>query len=304
LRAFAGLAVLAAACGSAAFEGTRTVRSGITLAAAFAPNGTTLCTGGELGDLILWDLKTATPRWRAQAGDDDIGEIAWPPSGNCIAVLGRELTLHDARDGSVLLRRDAAWPHGLAISPDGRRLAFQWGLGVVAVIGLPRGEPVATFDGLGVLINSLAFANDGGALFAGTSDGRVFRLRPCDGAVDLLCRCAHGRACAALGVCGGELLTFAACGNAQLGDRVLELTGYLCAAATARSGEAFAAGGCSGEVVVWTDRGARRYTLAVGAPVAALALHPDERTLAVATFDGALRLWRAGAAPRALRAVD
>ena len=72
---------------------TLTVPGGVTFAAAFAPNGTTLCTGGELGDVILWDLKTATARWRVQQSDHWIGEIAWPPAGDRVAVLGRELTI-------------------------------------------------------------------------------------------------------------------------------------------------------------------------------------------------------------------
>jgi len=100
---------------------THTVPGGVTFAAAFAPNGTALCTGGELGDVILWDLKTAGPRWRAQQSDHWIGEIAWPPAGDRVAVLGRELTVHDAADGRELLRREAYGPHGLAFSPDGRR---------------------------------------------------------------------------------------------------------------------------------------------------------------------------------------
>src|SRR5262245_33799802 len=160
---------------------TLTVPGGVTHAAAFAPNGTALCTGGELGVVILWDLKTATARWRVQQSDHWIGEITWPPAGDRVAVLGRELTVHDPADGRELLRRAAYGPHGLAFAPDGRRLAFQRSSGAVTVIATPGGETVTDFDALAYPINGLAFAADGEVLFAGDNVGRVFSLTLRDG---------------------------------------------------------------------------------------------------------------------------
>jgi len=282
---------------------THTVPGGVTFAAAFAPNGTALCTGGELGDVILWDLKTGAPRWRAQQSDHCIGEIAWPPAGDRIAVLGRELTVHDATDGRELLRCSAYGPHGLAFSPDGRRLAFQRSSGAVSVIGVAGGDAAVAFDPLAYPLNGLAFAADGETLFAGDSAGRVFSLTLRDReAAELY---THGLgsgndACQAVALCGGHLLSFGAHGDIRFGDRAFRLDGALYVAAAAPGGEGFAAGGNTGKVTVWSERGARERTLDVGAQIAALAFHPDGSTLAIATYDGALQLWRDGAAQRAL----
>src|SRR5262249_14778521 len=169
------------------------------------------------------NVKTATARWWAQAGDAAIGEIGWPPSGDRIAAVGRDLPGPDVRDGSVVLRRAAGGPRGLAVSAGGGRPAVPSRAGGGALIGLAPGEPVATFDDLGMPINSLAFANDGGAVFAGGNRGRVFRLSLHDGAVAPLRRCAQGRDCAALAICGGKLLTFGAGGHVEVGDREFDL---------------------------------------------------------------------------------
>src|SRR5215510_13332197 len=81
---------------------TLTVPGGYTSAAAFAPNGATLCTGGEVGDVVLWDVKTGAQRWRVRPSDEWIREVAWPPAGDFVAVLGSCLTLHGAADGREL----------------------------------------------------------------------------------------------------------------------------------------------------------------------------------------------------------
>src|SRR5262245_12019895 len=81
---------------------TLTVPGGYTSAAAFAPNGATLCTGGEVGDVVLWDVKTGAQRWRVRPSEEWIGEVAWPPAGDFVAVLGSCLTLHGAADGREL----------------------------------------------------------------------------------------------------------------------------------------------------------------------------------------------------------
>src|SRR5262245_11373846 len=140
--------------------------AGVVSAAAFAPSGGLLCSGGEAGDVIVWDVRTGTQRWRAQVSDRRIAAVAWPLAGDRVAVLGRDLTVHDVRDGRELMRTEA-WADAspamnnagaLAYSPDGQQLAFQrsrsQGGGVrgaarataVRVVGLPAGNVVADID--------------------------------------------------------------------------------------------------------------------------------------------------------------
>ena len=94
---------------------TYTATDGVTMAAAFAPDGGALALGSELGELRLLELPARRERWVAAPSDHWIGTIAFAPDGRRIACLGRDLTLHDTADGRELGRWAGTgtlrWPH-------------------------------------------------------------------------------------------------------------------------------------------------------------------------------------------------
>ena len=98
-------------------------------AAAFAPDGSSLATGDELGDLRMLDLPAGTVRWQVAAGERWIGAIVYSPGGDRIACLGSDLTVHDAMTGRELRRHEGV--RSLRVAADGALL-------VVDRDGMPR----------------------------------------------------------------------------------------------------------------------------------------------------------------------
>jgi WD40 repeat protein len=108
---------------------------GAIFSLAFSPDGKSLASGSfKDGTLIVWDVATSRPRFVAADHDIGVWAVAWSRDGAVLASgegsNGRDnreaaVRLFDGRTGKPL-RQFAAHlhnVHGLAFSPDGRRLA-------------------------------------------------------------------------------------------------------------------------------------------------------------------------------------
>lgn len=290
---------------------TFTQGGGVSMAAAFSPDGALLATGGMLGDVILWDLRTQQRHWQQRPGDHWIGTIAFSPDGRRVAVKGRNLTLHDTGNGKEVLRRDDTGPHGFCWRDDGRRIAFAH-RGGFEVLDPDDGRVVEPLRPFEYPLPALLFARDGESVYAGDNIGRVWRQACGTTAAPELCfqhrsaRAGDFHPCQALGRAGDGFVSFGWQGEIRRGEQSFTLPGPVFAAATSRDGDSFAAGGRDGLVHWWSESGAKRRELHLPAAIAALALHPDGSALFVATYEGDNRLYRAGAeaAPVALPGHD
>lgn len=297
---FAAALLLVSVSAQAPREVVRLVRThaievpgGATMAAGFSPDGARLASGGTLGDLILWEVRSGKQLWRQWPSDHWIGEVAFAPDGRHIAAMGRHLTVHDPRTGKERWRREDTGPHGLAWSPDGARLAVALGA-KVEVCDSERGTGIASFP---VAASAVAFSKDGRSLFAGGNAGTVHRVQVADGKIEVLQQADAGPTesawCQKIDATGPDLLVAGWRGDVRRGEQWLTHPETAYAMAVAPGAEAFAVGG-EKTLSWWTRGGDERLQLPVPGGCMALAFHPDGRTLLVSTGRGDNALYRDG----------
>jgi WD40 repeat protein/predicted Ser/Thr protein kinase len=97
------------------------------MAAAFAPDGGTLATGGADERLVLWDVRRRTNLWIERSDFIAVTSLAFTPDGRCLFTSSYDQNLRSWRVEDPTQSR--AWPghsagvNRLAIAPDGRSLA-------------------------------------------------------------------------------------------------------------------------------------------------------------------------------------
>ena len=89
--------------------------------------GTSLATGGDYGDAVVWDSFTGQRLLQLHGHTENPIYFAFSPDGTRIATAGNDMTarIWDASDGQELLALTAHTDivQGLAFSPDGLTLA-------------------------------------------------------------------------------------------------------------------------------------------------------------------------------------
>ncbi|MEM7205147.1 MAG: hypothetical protein AAF628_33140 [Planctomycetota bacterium] len=290
------------------------VPGGVARAAAFAPDGETLVTGGERGDVILWQRDTQEVRWQRQAATDRaVAELTFDPSGTMIAGMCGDLVVWDAQTGAELHRRVAGGTAGVAWSAGGTRLAYHSGDGVVNVLdarsaaGADRWGLTESFPGdARGLVNTLAFAEDGETLYAGDGRGRIWSLDLAQGAAGTPTAPDRDRGTLVhLQWLDDGLLQARSGGEIDAAAHALHHDGaiFACAAQPTVDGSpsVIAAGGSKGRLSLWRGRADAPQRLQLKADVAALAFAPGGDELLVGLYDGSLHLLRDGelAAPLA-----
>lgn len=299
--AFAALAsgVLAQAPTKVRVERIATLElgGGVTCAAAFAPDGRSVVTASERGDLMRIDLPARTVRWKVTPSDHFIETLAFAPDGRTLACMGRHLTLHDVADGKEIEKWPHAGPRGFAWRADGSRYAFAQRGGVLVVDAKSREQARVGFE---YPVNGLAYAADG-TLFVGDNIGRTWRLADGASAPTLLRdrrKKENGTVSSLAVACGGaDLFDLASDGTLFRGDQAVALEGKPYWLAVATDGQSFAVGGGSKTARWWRQGGTESVAIDASANVSALAFAPDARTLLIATADGKQALHRDGEVP-------
>jgi WD40 repeat protein len=187
--------------------------------------------GGDRGTVLAWDVERRQDAWRAMP----------PPERRAPKTEERI--------------------HGLAIAPDGRRLAVVNDHGVFRSLDARDGRVAASFEGRGSLL-AVAYSPDGEIVAAGDEEGRIHLL---DAATARSIRVILGDDC------------------------------DLKALAFSPDGRTLAAAGLGRVVRLWDASTGEELLSLTGheAQINSMAFSPDGETLASADHSGIVRFWRA-----------
>ncbi|MCD4685406.1 MAG: WD40 repeat domain-containing protein, partial [Anaerolineae bacterium] len=256
-------------------------RGALTLV-KFSPDGAHLATATAYGNIRVWTAAGAlTHVFEEPRGE--IHTLAWSPDGALLACGGQDGMVYVWQIATgrrwLALRLPALEPdisplgapvHGVAFSPDGQHLAAGSRDGFVRVWDAATGAPVRILKEKGRWITDIAYSPDGKTLAASRVDGSAW----------------------VWDAANGEDL-FVMDGHAGTVDRVLYNP------RVGANGPVIASCGGDGEVVLWAA-GSGDYLGALSGHlngVVTAAFKQDGSQLAVAAWDGALRIWDVSGAP-------
>ncbi len=150
---------------------------GTTFSMAFDPTGCILASGGEQGEILLWDWKKRKILRRYKKEQNWIGILRFSPDGKQLALMASGLRVLDPDSGRDLFSHTGGGLHGLAYDTKGKRLAYAAGNGTVTVLDTQTWKPLRSFQAHSRLpVRSLCFGPKDAVVFAGTDRGHIWRL--------------------------------------------------------------------------------------------------------------------------------
>jgi len=275
-------------------------------ALAYTPDGSALATAADDHTIQLWDPRDGTPRGALAGHTSLVSSLAVSPDGRTLASGGfdRTVRLWDLPSGRprAVLRGHTDRVRGVAFSPDGRTLASASSDDTLRLWDSAGGREPRVLRGHTDGLHALAFHPGGRYLVSAGNDAtlRVWDLAGARGPLTL--PGSHANKALAFSRDGSLLASGDAGGYVSVRDtgtwsRVGRMKGSDAEVfGLAFSGRSLAAGCGDAKVRLW-DPFTGQLTLTLdGHPrrVNAVAFSPDGSTLASASHDGAVRLWRAG----------
>jgi dipeptidyl aminopeptidase/acylaminoacyl peptidase len=287
-----------------------------TTAIAWSRDGQHFASGGQDGQIKLWDIAAREPKHVLDGGGAAskvwVEHLAWNPLGGTnkltphllASAAGRKLRLWDA-DGKLV----RAYPdHPSTISaiewkPGGNFLTST-AYGRLAIYGTGADKPTREFDWKGSIL-ALAWSPTGKFVATGGQDatvhfwfektGKDLQMWGYPTKVRELSWDASGRY---LATGGSAEVTIWDCIKSPEGTKPIQLRGhenFLTALAYQHRGPLLASAGEDGRVVVWNPAKSTRAVagIASNSAIARLAWSPDDTRLAVGTAGGAVVVLRA-----------
>ncbi|MER6200094.1 helix-turn-helix domain-containing protein [Streptomyces sp. NPDC001586] len=272
---------------------------------AYTPDGTTVVSAGGDGTTRLWDVAGGRLTATLAGHTDYVLGVAVDPRGAMLATAGfdQSVVLWDLR-GATLASRPFTEIWHASYSPDGKLLATAEADHRVRLWDVAERRVLATFEGHGETVFSVAFSPDGRTLASAGSDGTVrlwdvraggpsAMLAGLGGTVFAVAFSPDGRTLASAGSDGAVRLW-------DVAERrpLATLTGHTDFAndvAFSPDGRTLASGGDDLTVRLWDVAGRRPLAALTGhtGAVRGVAFSPDGRTLASSGNDGTVRLWDA-----------
>jgi WD40 repeat protein len=281
-------------------------------AAAFAPDGSTLVSGDDRGQLCVWkiDDRSWTLSKKLSGHSRTITEIQFLDNSRIITASGDhtcgqwELA---APEGRAELRdrvlKHPGWVHSIDVSPNGQLAATAcedgklrlWSVESAQVLGeLPAAE--------GKRFNAVSFSPDGATVLGTSSDAAQIALwRVSDRAKDAEIRSVDGRVWTAQFMPDGERIVTVGGNDARVWSmethrQVLRLSphGAVSSAALSHDGKYAVTGSWDSSAKIWetaTGRAIRRLEGGHTRYVNSVEFSPDDRLVLTASDDGTARLW-------------
>jgi WD40 repeat protein len=310
---------------------------------AFSPDGRALATAGSNNSVLIWAVaRHPTPvEVAVLKRQDAVTSMAFSPKGHLLAAadeVGGTIAIWNVASlaqprylGSLSIPPVDARVYSLAFSPDGTTMAVGT-LGSVVVWDLahpahPRLERTLNND-LGSLdkVQAVAFSPDGPTLAAGTNSGSIVLWRVAGRAgLTVVSQIAphnlfDGVSALAFSPDGRQMVSgntdhIATLWNVRPGGEINPLAtlagqgGTVNSVAFGRGGSIIATGSADSSVMLWrsmTDANGQLAVLSGSVPVYAIAISPNNRTLAAGSQESDIVLWdlHAPGAPHKDRALD
>jgi WD40 repeat protein len=273
---------------------------------AFDPDGQTLASGDQGGDVVLWSAKTLSPIRTLRAGAG-VNSVTYSPDGSLLAagLANGDIVFWRSTSGAklsiVVVGSEA---DGLTFSPDGAMLAastpdavvtYDVHTGHLSMLLVPSHTPVW----------AVAFSVDGKDLVASDDDGNIIRwsttTRKITASMRDVAAPIHSLAFSPDGTllgsadASGYVILWNVSSNTQA-DVFSQLSAAADVVAYSPDDQSIATGTGDGDVdviSVVTGLVTNHYPFARGGSVTALAYSPDGQVLAAATRGGDLTLWGA-----------
>ena len=299
-----------------AFLGRQYVGSRLTIvsqdwpwvtAVKFSHDGMRAASGGNSGEVRLWDTRTWR-QLRLWQGGAEAAAVAFSPDARRLASVGSSGTVFvwDTRDGREIwsdVGQGGLGVHrGLAFSPDGTRLAESGPGKVVRVLDAGTGREVLVLRGHDDEVTDVVFSPDS-TLLASSSDDETVRTWDARTGLPLLTFKGHTDAVYRLAFApGGEHLVSAGRDHtvrvweARTGRLVRTLYGHreaVRAVAFSPDGKRLASASWDGTIKVWNTRTGREEFTLQGheGSVYGVDFSPDGTTLVSAGVDGTIKVW-------------
>lgn len=152
-------------------------------AVTFSPDGTRLATGSRDRTVKIWDLGNGHEVLTYAGHSDAVRCVAFSPDGKTIASAGgdKDIKVWDPTTGKdvVTIKGQGVYTTSLVFSKDGKHIiashagAAGMNPGMVCIYEAATGNLKRNISDFRLLVNSVAFNNDGTILGAGVGDGSV-----------------------------------------------------------------------------------------------------------------------------------
>ncbi len=225
---------------------------------AFHPQGHQLATAGRESVIKIWDARTGKPVRTLSGHQGWVNAVAFAPAGNVLVSASEDKTVRiwDMAKGQTLrtLPKQATAVTDIAISSDGQTLAFSTEDGTIQLWTL-SGKLLYTLKTENVVVTSVAFSPDGNTLVSTHADHslRLWQVAT-----------------------GGPLQTLKGHGAPTL-DATFHPNGKTLVSASVDQ-----------QVRIWATPPISEDS----SPILAMAVSSDQQTLATASLDGIIQLWR------------
>lgn len=160
-------------------------------ALAFSPDGRFLVSGGESGNVKIWDLRTGTVVRRVWGGTRMVNSVAVSPDASLIASGNEDTSVCRWEAATGLLLTPRGWHHAyakeVAFSPNGTTLASAGLDKTVRLWDAHNGKPTRVLTGSKDWASAVTFSPDGRLLASGdrvsarlwdARTGRLLRVLP------------------------------------------------------------------------------------------------------------------------------
>jgi WD40 repeat protein/serine/threonine protein kinase len=143
----------------------------------FSPDGTTLATNSEIGEVLLWDVASWKVRYVIPGDDGGSSRYAFSPDSHLLAVAaweGHALSIWDVNSREQLATLNVGSTIlGLAFSPDGTRIAAACRDNTIRLIDVATCQEAAELRGHADYVHAVAWSPDGTRLVSGSGDQTV-----------------------------------------------------------------------------------------------------------------------------------